>query len=746
MDLDRARQTYIIEARELLDSMEDSLLTLEQQSDPQEAINAMFRAVHTIKGSAGLFGLESIVHFSHAVESVLDRVRGRQVEFGGDLVGLMLEAHDHLAALIANVQTEAPETDETRQKGERILVRLQPFLSGGLAKATQASAQPGTLPAAAGSSERDCWHLSIRFSPDVLRNGLDPLSFIRYLGTMGEIVHLTSILGRLPEREAFDPEECRLGLEIELDTRADRAAIEEVFEFVREGSQIRLIPPHSQVEAYIQLIRELPEEERFLGEILVAGGCITAHELEAALKLQKEEASEGGTVQGRMLGTIFIQENAVAPPVVAAALEKQKKFQERQAQELKVVKVSADKLDHLVDLVGELVIAAASSHAKAGQVGNVALLEATVTVNKLVEEIRDNALSLRMVQIGDTFSRFRRIVRDVSLELGKAIELEIHGADTELDKTIVEKLSDPLMHIVRNSIDHGIEPVELRRARGKPESGTLSLQASHESGSIVIEVSDDGGGLDKERILAKAIERGLVKAGADLSDQEVINLIFEPGFSTAAAVSSLSGRGVGMDVVRRNIDEMRGTIEVETEPGLGTTLRMRLPLTLAIIDGFQVEVAGASYVVPLDVVIECLDLGPFLESEQNHLINLRGEVLPFLRLREVFQIPCEVPTRERVVVIQHGELRTGIVVDRLVGEFQTVIKPLGRLFRNLVGVGGSTILGSGEVALILDVSQLVQLARARGEKARRKDPVQSLKTSLPAAPAQALLLNPTFLP
>jgi two-component system chemotaxis sensor kinase CheA len=263
---------------------------------------------------------------------------------------------------------------------------------------------------------------------------------------------------------------------------------------------------------------------------------------------------------------------------------------------------------------------------------------------------------------------------------------------------------------VRNSIDHGIEPVELRRARNKPESGTIALKASQESGSIIIEVSDDGGGLDTERIMAKALERGLVKDGATLSGQEIINLIFEPGFSTAETVSNLSGRGVGMDVVRRNIEELRGTIEVETEPGLGTTLRMRLPLTLAIIDGFRIEVAGASYVVPLDVVIECLDLGPFLESEENHLVNLRGEVLPFLRLREVFRISGAKPARERVVVIQYGDVRAGLVVDRLLGEFQTVIKPLGGLFRNLKGIGGSTILGAGEVALILDVPQLVDLA------------------------------------
>jgi len=717
MDLDQAKQTYIIESRELLASMEEALLTLEDRAEPGEAVHAMFRAVHTIKGSAGLFGLDPIVRFAHVVESVLDRARSRALEISGDLVGLLLECHDHLARLIGDLQSDLPESAEAGAAGEALLERLAAYLEGGLAKPGPAPAQRA-VPEPAGDAEgpgRDCWHLSLRFGRDVLRNGMDPLSFVRYLATLGEIVHLTTLFGHLPEREAFDPEACRLGLEIELDTRADRSTLEDVFEFVRDDSQVRLIPPHAKVDEYIRLIRELPEEDRFLGEILVAGGGLTRHELEEALRIQQQEVLESGAVQGRRLGTIVIQENAVPPPVVAAALEKQKKFQDRQAQELKVVKVSADKLDRLVDLVGELVIAGASAHAQAlraaaGSARGAGLLEATLAVNKLVEEIRDNALSLRMVQIGETFSRFRRIVRDVSVELGKTIELEIHGADTELDKTIVEKLADPLMHMVRNAIDHGIEPPEVRKAGGKPVAGSVSLNAYHESGSIVVEVSDDGAGLDRRKILAKAVERGMVPSGAVLSDTEVAGLIFEPGFSTAEAVSNLSGRGVGMDVVRRNIDEMRGTIEVETEPGAGTTIRLRLPLTLAIIDGFRVEVAGASYVVPLEVVIECLDLAPFLESEQNHLINLRGEVLPFLRLREVFQDPGERPARERVVVIQHGDLRAGIVVDRLLGELQTVIKPMGKLFYSLKGIGGSTILGSGEVALILDVTQLVGLA------------------------------------
>jgi len=664
------------------------------------------------------------VRFAHTVESVMDRVRGKVVTLEPVLVGILLECHDHLEELIATTEEGAEETPDSRSISKRLLSGMAPYLEGnGLAE--RAPAPLATRPAEPPTGGwNECWHLSIRFGPDVFRNGMDPLSFVRYLGTLGQIVHLATVWESLPKGDGYDPERCYLGIELDLDTDAERQTIEDVFEFVREDSEIRLLPPDSKVQEYIDFIRAMPEDDRFLGEILVAGKCITAKDLEEALHTQKSELGEDGTIHGRLIGTILMEDQAVPPPVVAAALDKQKKFQDRQVQEMKVVKVQAEKLDRLVDLVGELVIAGASVNAMAARSHDGQLLEATTVVNKLVEEIRDNALSLRMVQIGDTFNRFRRIVRDVSQELGKSIELEIHGGETELDKTIVEKLSDPLMHIVRNAIDHGIEPLDLRRARGKPDTGSLALTAFHDSGSIVIEVADDGGGLDKAKILKKAIERGLIQEGAELSDAEITNLVFEPGFSTAAAVTNLSGRGVGMDVVRRNIDQLRGTIEVESYEEAGTTLRIRLPLTLAIIDGFRVGIGTASYVVPLDMVIECLDLGPFLESEENHLINLRGEVLPFLRLREIFRMPGEPPARERVVVVQYGETRAGLVVDKLMGEFQTVIKPLGNLFKHVRGVGGSTILGSGEVALILDVPQLIGLASESGH--RRRTPALSL--------------------
>ncbi len=393
-----------------------------------------------------------------------------------------------------------------------------------------------------------------------------------------------------------------------------------------------------------------------------------------------------------------------------AALETVERPGEPRAGEARVIKVAAEKLDKLVDLVGELVIASASAHVRACANRDPGVGEATAQVSKLVEEIRDNAMSLRMEQIGHTFGRFRPVVRDVSLELGKEVDLEIRGAETELDTSIVEKIADPLAHLVLNALDHGIERPEVRRARGKADRGSLLLNAFHESGSIVIEVADDGGGLDRAGIRAKAAERGLVPPDAALTDAEVTGLIFEPGFSTAAQAGDFSGNGMGLDGVRRTLDELHGTVEVESREGSGTLIRIRLPLTLAIIDGFQVEAAGTCYVLPLHAVIECLDLGPFLESEENHLINLRGEVLPFLRLREVFSLGGPAPDKERVVVVQAGEVRAGLVVDRLLGEFQTVIKPLGELFRNVRGLGGSTILGTGEVAVVLDVAQLLALA------------------------------------
>jgi two-component system chemotaxis sensor kinase CheA len=384
--------------------------------------------------------------------------------------------------------------------------------------------------------------------------------------------------------------------------------------------------------------------------------------------------------------------------------------------------VDAAKLDYLINLVGELVISDAAIRLMVTQRNLSDADDVASTMGHLVEEIRDTALQLRMVQIGETFSRFQRVVRDVSKDLGKQIELQISGGETELDKTVVEKINDPLTHLIRNSLDHGIEMPEDRLKAGKPEKGTVQLNAYHEAGRIVIQISDDGKGLDPERIVAKAIAKGLIKPDQQLSQNEIFDLIFAPGLSTKEEASNLSGRGVGMDVVKSNIEALRGSVGVTSQLGQGTTVTIHLPLTLAIIDGFMVEAQHERYIIPLSMVQECVEMNSnewHIDEVQNY-VNLRGEVMPYLRLGTYFRNPYQLAEqksskgqRESLVIVKFGNAKAGFVVDELHGENQTVIKPLGKLFENLAGIGGATVLGSGDVALILDVQGLIQYAQKR---------------------------------
>ncbi|MFT6429092.1 MAG: two-component system chemotaxis sensor kinase CheA [Halopseudomonas sp.] len=713
INLDQALQTFIAEARELLQDMEASLLRLESEPDDSDTLGAIFRAAHTIKGSAGLFGLEPVVGFTHIVEDVLDRVRDGTVVINSELVALLLECGDHMLELVNVVAAQGGQLNTPAQDRESALrQRLQAYQGGSL--------EPPATPVALFNADNltqvcgdagvasDLWHISLRFGQEVLRNGMDPLSFLRYLNSQGEIVRIATLADAMPEAKDMDAEACYLGFEIDYQTTADKAAIAEAFDFVRDDCLIHILPPHSRLAEYIELIDRLPEDATRLGELLVGSGALTPQELEEALHEQRVTTEPNNPTT--LLGEILIKQRSVEPALVQVALSKQSQIQAHKSKESRFVRVDADKLDELINLVGELVIAGAGASLLAQRCQDDALQVATSVVSGLVEDIRDSALCLRMVPIGETFNRFQRVVRDVSLELGKDIDLQISGADTELDKTVVEKIGDPLMHLLRNAMDHGIEPPEVRLAAGKPAKGRLSLNAYHDSGSIVIEIADDGAGLDRERILQKALERGLFAPTAIPSDQDIYNLIFEPGFSTAAAVTNLSGRGVGMDVVKRNITALRGSVDLDSQAGQGTRVRIRLPLTLAIIDGFLVGVGQASYVVPLDMVQECLELTE--EDRQTtrgrNYLNLRGAVLPLVYLREQFNADGRSGRRENVVVVRCGGQKAGLVVDELQGELQTVIKPLGKLFSALRGISGSTILGSGAVALILDVSSLVQ--------------------------------------
>ncbi|WP_296261968.1 MULTISPECIES: chemotaxis protein CheA [unclassified Pseudomonas] len=672
INLDQALQTFIAEARELLQDMEQSLLQLEHAPKDADQLASIFRAAHTIKGSAGLFGLDPIVSFAHVVEDVLDRLRDGQVLADRDLIALMLECNDHLVELIEVVAVQrstlaAQALDHQAQLRQRLDSYRQ--------------AQAPVPPAQETAPAHATWHISVRFGTDMLRNGMDPLSFLRYLATLGELLGVVTCYENLPAAAQMDAESCYLGFEIRLLSDKDEASIAEAFEFVRDDCRLFIFAPDTPAQQYRQWLQDMGAEAAWLADALVRCGSVTEEDL-------LEPADE-------------------APAAATAAPAADKVVTENKSQ--RFIRVRADQLETLIDLAGELITASAGAQLMARERADEDLMEATSVVAGLVEQLLDGALAMRMVPIGDTFNRFQRVVRDVSAELGKDIELLISGADTELDKALVERIGDPLMHLLRNAMDHGIEPPDVRVAAGKPARGTLRLNAFHDSGSIVLELLDDGAGLNRARILAKARERGLIGA-ADPSDRDLLNLIFEPGFSTAEAVTNLSGRGVGMDVVKRNITSLRGTIDLYSEPGQGTTVRIRLPLTLAMINGLLVEVAGGGFVVPLDVVHECLELPPGQRDilRQRGHIDLRGEVLPLVFLREQLALEGSIARRENVVVVKAQGQTAGLVVDHLMGEHQTVIKPLGPLFGSLRGISGSSILGNGSVALILDIPALLK--------------------------------------
>ena len=706
--MDELRQAYIAESQELLSSLDENLLLLEQNPGDANALNAVFRAAHTIKGGAGIIECDYIVAFTHVVENALDGARDGQIKVDSALIQVLLACGDQIARLIEFAEDPQARPDAaTLARGEELQAALRAYTPN-QGDSDLASTDAHIVSSGGGMVGHDCWHISIRFGENVLREGMDPLSFLRYLSGFGEIAHLTTLLDTMPQAQDMDPEACYLGFEIDFRSDSTKERIERVFDFVRNSCVLHILPPYSQVAQYIELIMQLPENPMRLGEILAQAGAITQDELLAALDVQQDgKPEDAAPVQP--LGEILVAQHVVQKELVEAAVVKQAQVSDKKSQDSKLIRVQADKLDQLINLVGELVIAGASAAMLAQKAHDAVLFEATSVVSRLVEEIRDSALQLRMVQIGETFNRFHRMVRDACREMDKDmdkdIDLIITGAETELDKTVVEKIGDPLMHLVRNAVDHGIEAKAARLAAGKPEKGTLRLNAYHESGSIVIEVADDGGGLNKARILAKAIEKGLVAEGTELSDQDVYKLIFEPGFSTAAQVTNLSGRGVGMDVVRRNIESLRGSVHIDSQEGRGTHIAIRLPLTLAIIDGFLTGVGNAAYVVPLDLVEECIELNS--EASDRNYLNLRGEVLPFIRLRQQFGHEGPARRRQSVVVVRYAGKRAGLVVDELMGEFQTVIKPLGPVFAHLKGVAGSTILGSGEVALILDVPSLI---------------------------------------
>ncbi len=726
---DGALEMFLEESRLMLDDFEQALLAMAGASHDLETLNSAFRAPHNIKGTAGMFGFERVVEFTHEVEALLDRMRAGTQAIDQTAVQLLLECLDQIQLLLHEL-SDSSQSHLNQQRSRQLILKLDALKSeDGHGDRPQAGAVPSSA-GQVGSAVATEWLLGLRFGPDNLRDGYEPLAFLRYLGQLGELLAVQALTDEVPTLAELDAERCQLGLLLHLRSTASQERIVQAFDFIADSCLLRLLPApfeHSTLQAQLGEIE--PDPQR-LQAVLRQFGVWPGHDQASTTAPASVEAvGADGSEDEDDLERLFEacqqayvapapadpQPLAIASPMAPARAEAPVAAREKPAEESRHIRVPADKLDELIAQIGELVIAVSSAKLVADKHRITEFSEIAQRLDQLVEGARDHSLKLRMVPVGDTFARFKRIVYDVSRTLGKEAELLISGGETELDKSMVEQLMDPLTHLVRNALDHGLEAPEERLARGKASSGQIRLNAYHDTGAIVIEVSDDGRGLSRERIMTKAIERGLVPRDARLSDEQVWKLIFLPGFSTAEQVTDLSGRGVGMDVVRRNIEALRGEIKLASQEGEGSSVQIRLPLTLAIIDGFLVEVAGSSFVLPLDGVEECIEV-PELASQSlaaASYFERRNSVVPLLCLRRHFKLDGPTSRRNSVVIVRHGAQRVGLLVDRLHGEHQTVIKPLGRLFSRLRSISGSAILGSGSVALILDVAALLADASAR---------------------------------
>lgn len=689
--------TFREEAMELLVDLEAAMLELEEQPNDSDCIDRAFRAMHTIKGSGAMFGFVKLAAFTHHLENAFDLVRNGDLAITKDLISISLDSGDHIKTMLDDIDT----TPEQERESVELLARLGNLVpiedeQGIEVKLEESETDSQT------AHNKSTYHIRIKPTEDALTSGMDPLPILRELDALGEC-RITTLLEDLPTLESLDPEVCYLSWDLVLVTEQKSSAIDDVFIFVQDDWNINV----SMVDNGGHW-SDTPDEKQ-LGEILIERGDATLEQIESAVSQQKP------------IGEILGASENISPEKVAAALNEQqvvkKVHKERKTSEGASVKVPADKLDVLMDLVGELVIAQGRLNQTAINLQDGGLVSVAEDMERLTTELRDNTLSLRMLPIGTTFARFRRLVRDLSNDLSKEIELITEGADTDLDKTVIDKLADPLVHLIRNSIDHGIEMPDLRAANGKSTKGTVHLSAVHRESHVVIQIRDDGAGIDPDIIRAKAIERGLITEADDPSDKELYNMVFEAGFSTAKTVSNISGRGVGMDVVKRSIEALNGKVWIDSEKGKGSTVTVELPLTLAIIEGLLVKVDNECYVLPLSLVEECIELSVEEndQSNSNSLIEVRGELVPYMRLRKYFGQQGDTPEIEQIVIARMGEDRFGFTVDEVVGQHQTVIKGLSKMYEDISGLSGATILGDGAVALILDAPALVQIATPHAE-------------------------------
>ena len=694
MAIDELVQVFLDESEDEIRELEAGLIKLEEDQDDESTINRVFRAAHTIKGSAGLVGFEEVSNFTHNIENILDRIRNKDLRITKKLISNLLSAVDLLKRMItASAEGEALDRTEI----ENITLTLKRFT--GTNRPAEEAHPSGSKEQSEEKERVLC--ISMRFRPDILSTGQDPLMLIRELSDNGSIIETRAFTEAIPEFYNLNPTICYTWWEVILRTERPLSDIQNIFLFVVDENDILIEDVSSQYKDGV----ELSLAEKPIGEILVEKGIVKTSDIEEVLKDRKTT------------GEALVEKGKVPREIVEKMAMAQS--QSRKIAKSSTIRVDTDKLDKLVNLVGEMVISVARMSQLASEVdGNGAsrsLQGASSALERISRELQEQVMRVRMVPVEGTFNRFRRVVRDLSFELGKKIEIKMSGTDTELDKNVIEQIGDPLKHMIRNSIDHGIESPEERRRLGKPVEGTIWLKAYQREGNIFIEISDDGRGIDKDKVLAKAIEKGLAEPGRTYSEKEIFEMLFAPGLSTSEKVSEISGRGVGMDVVRKNIEDLHGSIEIISERGKGSTFRVKLPLTLAIIDGMMVRVGNEVLTIPLSVIDKSVRPS---KSEiktvegKGELVDIRGNYIPLVRIYELFNIPSEKtdPTDALVVVLQSTEGRFGVLVDDVLGQTQAVIKSIDKNFRKIEGTSGATILGNGKVSLILDVHGIEHMA------------------------------------
>ncbi len=647
---------FRIEAAEVFEQIESGLLDLTHRLDDKAQIDAVFRGLHTLKGSGSMFGFDALAAFTHHCETAFDRVRKGEVPATAELVAAVLAAQDHMRALV-----ETPNGDH-QAAGDRLLELLRAAVDG-------KSAEPVAAPA---KDALNRWRIRFSLPHNAMINGTNPLGLLDELRDLGECRIVADTAG-IPPLDVLVPTELHLSWEVLLTSDQPRSAIDDVFIFVMDDMQLE-----------VETLSETPAPAPVVAVVEQPAAVVS-------LPVATPAPAAAETVPAKA-------ETPSPAPTDA-----------RQAKASESVRVPAERLDELMDRVGELVIAQSRLRQLANSSSDLALRSVSEEIERLSGELRDTMMVLRMVPVATLFSRFRRLTHDLARETGKVIELVTEGETTEVDKTVIERLADPLVHLVRNSIDHGLEPPAERLSAGKSEGGTVTLSARQSGGEVIISIKDDGRGINRQRVRAKAESSGLIQPGQVLSDGDLLQLIFAPGFSTAAQITNLSGRGVGMDVVKKTVEALRGAIDVTSHDGQGSEVSLRIPLTLAIIDGLLVRVGTGRYVIPLSAVEECLELSleEDLRSRGRSFISLRDSLVPFLRLRELFRTGTEPDVHQKVVVISTGTERVGLVVDQIIGDHQTVIKSMSKLHQDVSTFSGATILGDGNVALILDVVHLV---------------------------------------